>query len=32
MRIAENAAVFRFAIDDRQIAALDRLDEGLTTG
>jgi diketogulonate reductase-like aldo/keto reductase len=31
-RIAENAAVFDFALDDPQIAALDALDEGLTTG
>jgi methylglyoxal/glyoxal reductase len=31
-RIAENAAVFDFALDDRQVAALDALDEGLTTG
>jgi diketogulonate reductase-like aldo/keto reductase len=31
-RIAENAAVFDFALDDAQIAALDALDEGLTTG
>jgi diketogulonate reductase-like aldo/keto reductase len=31
-RIAENAAVFDFALDDVQIAALDELDEGLTTG
>ena len=31
-RIAENAAVFDFALDDGQIAALDALDEGLTTG
>jgi diketogulonate reductase-like aldo/keto reductase len=31
-RIAENAAVFDFALDDVQIAALDTLDEGLTTG
>ena len=31
-RIAENAAVFEFALDDRQMAALDRLDQGLTTG
>jgi diketogulonate reductase-like aldo/keto reductase len=31
-RIAENAAVFDFALDDRQVAALDTLDEGLTTG
>ncbi|HEX6662070.1 MAG TPA: aldo/keto reductase [Gaiellaceae bacterium] len=31
-RIAENAAVFDFALDDRQMAALDALDEGLTTG
>ena len=31
-RIAENAAVFDFALDDGQMAALDELDEGLTTG
>jgi diketogulonate reductase-like aldo/keto reductase len=31
-RIAENAAVFDFALDEEQIAALDVLDEGLTTG
>jgi methylglyoxal/glyoxal reductase len=31
-RIAENAAVFDFALDDRQMARLDVLDEGLTTG
>ena len=31
-RIAENAAVFDFALDDAQMAALDALDEGLTTG
>ncbi len=31
-RIAENAAVFDFALDDSQVAALDALDEGLTTG
>jgi diketogulonate reductase-like aldo/keto reductase len=31
-RIAENAAVFDFALDDPQIARLDALDEGLTTG
>jgi len=31
-RIAENAAVFDFALDDPQMAALDALDEGLTTG
>ena len=31
-RIAENAAVFDFALDDAQIAGLDALDEGLTTG
>jgi Aldo/keto reductase family len=31
-RIAENAAVFEFVLDDAQIAALDALDEGLTTG
>jgi diketogulonate reductase-like aldo/keto reductase len=31
-RIAENAAVFDFALDDDQAAALDALDEGLTTG
>jgi diketogulonate reductase-like aldo/keto reductase len=31
-RIAENAAVFDFALDDAQVAALDALDEGLTTG
>jgi methylglyoxal/glyoxal reductase len=31
-RIAENAAVFDFALDDAQMAALDALDQGLTTG
>jgi diketogulonate reductase-like aldo/keto reductase len=31
-RIAENGAVFDFALDDAQIARLDALDEGLTTG
>jgi diketogulonate reductase-like aldo/keto reductase len=31
-RIAENAAVFDFVLDDSQIARLDALDEGLTTG
>ena len=31
-RIAENAAVFDFALDDVQMARLDALDEGLTTG
>jgi diketogulonate reductase-like aldo/keto reductase len=31
-RIAENAAVFDFALDDAEMAALDALDEGLTTG
>jgi diketogulonate reductase-like aldo/keto reductase len=31
-RIEENAAVFDFALDDAQVAALDELDEGLTTG
>jgi diketogulonate reductase-like aldo/keto reductase len=31
-RIAENAAVFDFTLDDAQIGALDALDEGLTTG
>jgi diketogulonate reductase-like aldo/keto reductase len=31
-RIAENAAVFDFSLDDAQVAALDALDEGLTTG
>jgi diketogulonate reductase-like aldo/keto reductase len=31
-RIAENAAVFDFALDDAQMSALDALDEGLTTG
>jgi diketogulonate reductase-like aldo/keto reductase len=31
-RIAENAAVFDFALDDAQISRLDALDEGLTTG
>lgn len=31
-RIAENAAVFDFALDDAHVAALDALDEGLTTG
>jgi diketogulonate reductase-like aldo/keto reductase len=31
-RIAENAAVFDFTLDDAQIGALDALDEGFTTG
>ena len=31
-RIAENAAVFDFELDDAQVAALDALDENLTTG
>jgi diketogulonate reductase-like aldo/keto reductase len=31
-RIAENVAVFDFVLDDDQIARLDGLDEGLTTG
>ena len=31
-RIAENAAVFDFALGDAHLAALDDLDEGLTTG
>jgi diketogulonate reductase-like aldo/keto reductase len=31
-RIAENAAVFDFGLTEAQIAALDALDEGLTTG
>jgi diketogulonate reductase-like aldo/keto reductase len=31
-RIAENAAVFDFALDGAQVAELDELDEGLTTG
>ena len=31
-RIAENAAVFDFVLDDSQMARLDALDEGLTTG
>jgi diketogulonate reductase-like aldo/keto reductase len=31
-RIAENAAAFDFALNDPQMAALDALDEGLTTG
>jgi diketogulonate reductase-like aldo/keto reductase len=31
-RIAENAAVFDFALDGAQVAALDELDEGLTSG
>ena len=31
-RIAENAAVFDFALDGAQMARLDALDEGLTTG
>jgi diketogulonate reductase-like aldo/keto reductase len=31
-RIAGNAAVFDFTLDDDQMAALDALDEGLTTG
>jgi diketogulonate reductase-like aldo/keto reductase len=31
-RIAENADVFGFALDDAQVAVLDELDEGLTTG
>jgi diketogulonate reductase-like aldo/keto reductase len=30
--VRENAAVFDFALDDSQMAALDALDEGLTTG
>ncbi len=30
--IVENAAVFDFSLDDSQLAALDALDEGLTTG
>jgi diketogulonate reductase-like aldo/keto reductase len=31
-RIVENAAVFDFGLDDHHMAALDALDEGLTTG
>jgi len=31
-RIAENADVFDFLLEDRQMARLDALDEGLTTG
>lgn len=31
-RIAENAAVFDFALDDAQMSVLNALDEGLTTG
>jgi diketogulonate reductase-like aldo/keto reductase len=31
-RIVENAEVFDFALDDAQMARLDALDEGLTTG
>ena len=31
-RIAENAAVFDFALDESQMTRLDALDEGLTTG
>jgi len=31
-RIAENAAVFDFALDKSQMTRLDALDEGLTTG
>jgi diketogulonate reductase-like aldo/keto reductase len=31
-RIAENAAVFDFALDDAQMSVLDALDEGLTIG
>jgi methylglyoxal/glyoxal reductase len=31
-RIAENAAVFDFTLDESRVAALDALDEGLTTG
>jgi diketogulonate reductase-like aldo/keto reductase len=31
-RIAENAAVFDFALEDAQMGGLDALDEGLTTG
>lgn len=31
-RIAENATVFDFALDDAQMTTLDALDEGLTTG
>ena len=31
-RIAENARVFDFALNDAQMAELDALDEGLTTG
>jgi diketogulonate reductase-like aldo/keto reductase len=31
-RIAENAAIFDFALDERDMARLDELEEGLTTG
>jgi len=31
-RIAENAALFDFALDPAQMAKLDSLDEGLATG
>ena len=31
-RIAENSAVFDFALEDRHMTTLDALDEGLTTG
>jgi diketogulonate reductase-like aldo/keto reductase len=31
-RITENADVFDFSLDERQMTALDGLDEGLTTG
>jgi diketogulonate reductase-like aldo/keto reductase len=31
-RIAENARVFDFALSDAQMAELDALDEGFTTG
>jgi diketogulonate reductase-like aldo/keto reductase len=31
-RIAENAGVFDFSLDEAQMGRLDGLDEGLTTG
>ena len=31
-RVAENADVFDFALDETQIARLDSLNEGVTTG